>query len=112
MPNIPETYVHRIGRTGRAGASGIALSFCDEEEIDFLKDIHKLIAKQIPVEEGHPYPMSVQSFANKPVDAAKKSGAAGGRSGGGPKRGRGYGRDSRASAGSGMSGRTNDRRRV
>ena len=51
LPNIPETYVHRIGRTGRAGASGIALSFCDAEEIEFLKDIHKLIAKQIPVEE-------------------------------------------------------------
>jgi ATP-dependent RNA helicase RhlE len=57
IPNIPETYVHRIGRTGRAGASGIALSFCDEDEIEFLKDIHKLIAKEIPVEEGHPYPL-------------------------------------------------------
>ena len=43
LPNIPETYVHRIGRTGRAGASGIALSFCDAEEIEFLKDIHKLM---------------------------------------------------------------------
>jgi ATP-dependent RNA helicase RhlE len=57
IPNIPETYVHRIGRTGRAGASGIALSFCDEEEKAFLKDIHKLIAKTIPVEEEHPFPM-------------------------------------------------------
>ncbi|PTR00929.1 ATP-dependent RNA helicase RhlE [Mucilaginibacter yixingensis] len=57
LPNIPETYVHRIGRTGRAGASGMALSFCDTEEKEFLKDIHKLIAKQIPVEEEHPYPM-------------------------------------------------------
>lgn len=57
LPNVPETYVHRIGRTGRAGASGMALSFCDTEEKEFLKDIHKLIAKQIPVEEGHPYPM-------------------------------------------------------
>src|ERR1700754_4740377 len=56
IPNIPETYVHRIGRTGRAGASGIALSFCDEEEKEFLKDIHKLIAKTIPVAD-HPYPM-------------------------------------------------------
>ncbi|SDD66562.1 ATP-dependent RNA helicase RhlE [Mucilaginibacter pineti] len=58
IPNIPETYVHRIGRTGRAGANGIALTFCDEEEILFLRDIHKLIAKEIPVEEGHPYPMN------------------------------------------------------
>lgn len=57
LPNVPETYVHRIGRTGRAGASGIAFSFCDHEEMDFLKDIHKLIAKNIPVNEEHPYPM-------------------------------------------------------
>ncbi len=57
LPNVPETYVHRIGRTGRAGASGIAFSFCDHEEKDFLKDIHKLIAKDIPVNDKHPYPM-------------------------------------------------------
>lgn len=55
LPNVPETYVHRIGRTGRAGASGIALSFCDSEEKEFLRDIHKLIAKTIPVVEDHPY---------------------------------------------------------
>src|SRR5688572_24538434 len=58
IPNIPETYVHRIGRTGRAGASGIAISFCDAEEKEFLHDIHKLIAKTIPVVEDHPYPMT------------------------------------------------------
>src|ERR1700733_4051853 len=75
LPNIPETYVHRIGRTGRAGLNGIALSFCDEEEVEFLKDIHKLIPKQIPVEEGHPYPMSLQSVAAKPQGgSAKKPG--------------------------------------
>lgn len=55
IPNIPETYVHRIGRTGRAGASGIALSFCDAEEKLFMRDIHKLIAKNIPVVTDHPY---------------------------------------------------------
>ena len=55
LPNIPETYVHRIGRTGRAGASGIALSFCDAEEKAYLKDIQKLIAQQIPVIEEHPF---------------------------------------------------------
>jgi ATP-dependent RNA helicase RhlE len=55
LPNVPETYVHRIGRTGRAGVSGIALSFCDSEEKEFLRDIHKLIAKTIPVVEDHPY---------------------------------------------------------
>ena len=55
LPNIPETYIHRIGRTGRAGASGIALSFCDTEEREYLRDIHKLISKPIPVVEDHPY---------------------------------------------------------
>lgn len=55
IPNIPETYVHRIGRTGRAGAKGIALSFCDKEEKPYLKDIHKLIAKNIPVVNDHPF---------------------------------------------------------
>lgn len=55
LPNIPETYVHRIGRTGRAGASGIALSFCDLEEKEFLRDINRLIAKPIPVAKDHPF---------------------------------------------------------
>jgi len=58
LPNIPETYVHRIGRTGRAGASGISLSFCDEEEKEYLRDIHKLIKKTIPVVEDQPYHMT------------------------------------------------------
>ena len=49
LPNVPETYVHRIGRTGRAGLSGTALSFCDTEEKEYLLDIQKLIAKNIPV---------------------------------------------------------------
>jgi len=53
LPNVPETYVHRIGRTGRAGRSGVAFSFCDAEEVPLLKDIHKLIGKQIPVAGGH-----------------------------------------------------------
>lgn len=57
LPNIPETYVHRIGRTGRAGLGGVALSFCDTEEKPYLKDIQKLIAKSIPVIEDHPYPL-------------------------------------------------------
>ncbi len=56
LPNIPETYVHRIGRTGRAGASGIALSFCDGEEVAYLKDIQKLTGQLVPVVEDHPYP--------------------------------------------------------
>ncbi len=55
LPNVPETYVHRIGRTGRAGASGIAISFCDWSEKTFLSDIQKLIKKAIPVEKDHPF---------------------------------------------------------
>jgi ATP-dependent RNA helicase RhlE len=55
IPNIPETYVHRIGRTGRAGANGTSYSFCDAEERVFLRDIQKLIGKQIPVITDHPY---------------------------------------------------------
>jgi ATP-dependent RNA helicase RhlE len=55
LPNIPETYVHRIGRTGRAGASGVAISFCDWSEKIFLNDIQKLIKKTIPVVKDHPY---------------------------------------------------------
>ncbi|MEO6289696.1 MAG: DEAD/DEAH box helicase [Ginsengibacter sp.] len=66
LPNIPETYVHRIGRTGRAGASGTALSFCDMEERQFLRDIHKLIDQTIPVIEDHPY-ASDMKFVQTPV---------------------------------------------
>jgi ATP-dependent RNA helicase RhlE len=57
IPNIPETYIHRIGRTGRAGVDGVALSFCDAEEKEYLKDIYKLISKPIPIVEDHPFPM-------------------------------------------------------
>jgi ATP-dependent RNA helicase RhlE len=55
LPNVPETYVHRIGRTGRAGANGIAFSFCDHEEKEFLRDIQKLIRRTIPANTEHPY---------------------------------------------------------
>lgn len=55
LPDVPETYVHRIGRTGRAGASGIAISFCDWSEKILLTEIEKLIRKQVPVVKGHPY---------------------------------------------------------
>ncbi len=70
IPNIPETYVHRIGRTGRAGANGTAISFCDAEERAFLKDIEKLIAKKIPIIENHPFPMT--NF--NPIKEAKQQG--------------------------------------
>jgi ATP-dependent RNA helicase RhlE len=55
LPNVPETYVHRIGRTGRAGASGMAVSFCDTEERAYLRDIQKLISGVIPVMKEHPF---------------------------------------------------------
>ena len=57
IPNISETYVHRIGRTGRAGAKGTAISFCDAGEIAYLKDIEKLITKRIEVINDHPFPL-------------------------------------------------------
>ena len=67
LPNVPETYVHRIGRTGRAGLSGIAFSFCDAEEKEYLTDIQKLIGKPIPVVEDQPFAMSssMPSFYHK-----------------------------------------------
>jgi ATP-dependent RNA helicase RhlE len=55
LPNIPESYVHRIGRTARAGADGIAISFCDREEVAFLRDIEKTIRLKVPVVADHPF---------------------------------------------------------
>lgn len=72
LPNVPETYVHRIGRTGRAGANGTAISFCDAEEKQYLKDINKLIAKAIPVVLDQPYPMSNTSLEGN-LSVPKKS---------------------------------------
>ena len=67
IPNIPETYVHRIGRTGRAGLLGKAISFCDAEEREFLRDITKLISVKIPVVNDHPF-----LAVNIPVEGAPK----------------------------------------
>ena len=75
LPNIPETYVHRIGRTGRAGMSGIAISLCEAEEIPYLKDIQKLIGKTIPEVKDHAYPMSKSNLAllaDRPAKAPAK----------------------------------------
>lgn len=57
LPEVPETYVHRIGRTGRAGLGGTAISFCDQEEKPLLREIQKLISKSVPVVNGHPFPL-------------------------------------------------------
>lgn len=97
IPNIPETYVHRIGRTGRAGAGGIAYSFCDEEEKAYLRDIQKLIKIEIPVNEQHPWhlkggrplaaPVKTQGSSNPNSSAPK---AAGGQSKNNRNRGRNF----------------------
>ena len=57
LPNVPETYVHRIGRTGRAGRPGLAISFCNREEEAYLRDIEKLIGKKVPVVRNHALPV-------------------------------------------------------
>lgn len=67
LPNVPETYVHRIGRTGRAGASGIAISFCDHEEREYLKDIQKLTKQTVPVVEDHPFVDAAPVFVAPPA---------------------------------------------
>ena len=68
MSNIAEMYVHRIGRTGRAGAKGTSYSFCDAEEKAYLKDVEKLISKKIPVVDEHPYPL----INHNPIKEVKK----------------------------------------
>ena len=67
IPNVAETYVHRIGRSGRAGEDGIAYSICEPEENGYLKDIEKLIGKTIEVVEDNPFPQS-----DKPMSASEK----------------------------------------
>ncbi|MHC1684731.1 MAG: DEAD/DEAH box helicase [Clostridiaceae bacterium] len=71
LPEVPETYVHRIGRTGRAGQKGTALSFCDGEERNYLKSIEKLIGKKIPVIEEHSYQ---NSFRESVVEVKEERG--------------------------------------
>lgn len=70
LPNTPEDYVHRIGRTGRAGCEGRAISFSNIEEKEYVKSIEKLTKKTIPVVEGHPFPMTV--FEVLPKETKKR----------------------------------------
>jgi ATP-dependent RNA helicase RhlE len=83
LPNVPESYVHRIGRTARAGADGIALSFCDVEERAYLRDIERLIRLSIPVVPDHPFKSTVAELrqSNRPQPAQHRA----------PKRHRGRG---------------------
>jgi ATP-dependent RNA helicase RhlE len=79
LPNVPEAYVHRIGRTARAGATGIAISLCDPSEDEFLHDIERAIRMPIPVVEGHPFPRGRgPAPARQPTRSAGPRGGAGG----------------------------------
>lgn len=73
LPNQPETYVHRVGRTGRAGHEGIALSFCDSEEQEYLRDINKLTRQNITVIKEHPFPLPLQIETAPATPVAKKT---------------------------------------
>ena len=80
LPEVPETYVHRIGRTARAGADGVAISFCSTEEREYLAGIEKLNRKKIPVVTGHPWegmppaqPQAVQQPARKGAAKARSA---------------------------------------
>ncbi len=72
LPEVAETYVHRIGRSGRAGKQGASLSFCDFSEKKLLKDIEKLIAKPIPVVSEHPYPLTNMTIEPKQTPVARQ----------------------------------------
>lgn len=72
IPNVPETYVHRIGRTGRAGKSGIAFSFCSPDENNYIKDIEVLLEKSIKVIDEHPYPISKPKHKKKQPNTISK----------------------------------------
>lgn len=73
LPNESETYVHRIWRTGRAWLNGIALSFCDQEEVEYLQDIEKLIWRKLDVVENHPFAITVsQTKQNTPKKPASR----------------------------------------
>ena len=71
LPNIPETYVHRIGRTGRAGNEGIAISFCGKDEHQYWKDIQKLIKVEVKIISDHPYPWHSGSPETAPGGSTK-----------------------------------------
>jgi ATP-dependent RNA helicase RhlE len=73
MPNVPETYVHRIGRTGRASSYGSSYSLCSADEKAYIKTIQQLINTQIPIEENHPYPLDPK--AKPEVHKSKKTGS-------------------------------------
>ncbi|MEZ4359207.1 MAG: DEAD/DEAH box helicase [Kofleriaceae bacterium] len=94
LPEVPETYVHRIGRTARAGADGVAISMCDVEELDLLRDIERLIRKPVPIADGHEPPAWVRNRSSAPPAPRRPLG----RSGGGHRGGAREDRDARRPA--------------
>jgi ATP-dependent RNA helicase RhlE len=94
LPNEPESYVHRIGRTARAGRGGVAIGFCDESEGEFLRDIERLIGLELTVDEDQPWHAEgLAPPAGRPVGRGGDR-PSGGRGGGKPAGGRGGGRRS------------------
>lgn len=104
IPNIAESYVHRIGRTARAGAEGIALSFCDAEERAFIRDIEKITGQQIPVDTDHPFHSEEVANARLMSKGKAKAAIDGANSGGGGRGRRGGRSRRRPGGGSGSSG--------
>ena len=78
LPDVPETYVHRIGRTGRAGLSGISFSFCEAEETEALRDIHRLLGNHIPIQDNHPYHTVFQGIQKRPAPQGRPQRSFGG----------------------------------
>lgn len=124
LPNEPESYVHRIGRTARAGAEGMAYSFCDADEIDYLWDIEKIIEQKVEVDLNHGFHddrialmhatprkggKSGQSSSGQSRGKSRNSNSGGGRSNGGQSNGPGSGGG--GSAGGSSNGSSNGRRR-
>jgi ATP-dependent RNA helicase RhlE len=103
LPDVAETYVHRIGRTGRAGNAGTAIAFCEAEERILLRDIQKLIGKNIPVVAEHPYLLTASEMANQPSAPAGKPVV--------QKRSRGFGNNDKGAKKFNSGGRRNDGRR-
>ncbi len=101
LPNVPESYVHRIGRTARAGAAGVAISFCDSEERAYLRDIEKLIRKSVPVVHDHPFRSTVPAGTITPAAPRGRSGGHGGERRGGRNGGGGQARGGRNGGGRG-----------
>lgn len=108
IPNEPETYVHRIGRTARAGAEGLAIALCEPEERSWLRDIQRLIRREIPLLDGHPFATTVPLHVvppAPPIGRGSQGRGGGGRSHGGGHRGGGSSGGGHGSARRGTVGR-------